>query len=289
MRAFLEHHRHLALLVLVLFGQLLLLAYQIKTENEMRLIRLWAVTLITPIEKGVDFLGDATLSLGKRYLFLYRAERDNRWLREELRNTQLRLHALADRAADAERLGALLKLKQAYPQAALLAAEVSRAEVIGASAVATSHTVFVNRGRQDNVERDHVVLTPEGIVGKVIHVFPASAQVLLITDAESGVGAMLADSRVQGVVKGTGRTLCRLEYVPNEESVAVGARVLTSGKDQLFPKGFPIGTVASVEPGDYFLEILVKPTVRLNQLEYVSILAGAPPTLPVAAADSHRD
>ncbi|MFQ5817986.1 MAG: rod shape-determining protein MreC [Terriglobia bacterium] len=284
MRAFLERHRHLALLVLVLFGQLLLLAYQIKTENEMRLIRLWAVTLITPIEQGINFLVDTTGAVWQGYIALHGAERENRRLREELEEAQRRLHELAMRAAEAERLASLLNLKQAHPQVPLLAAQV-----IGASAVATSHTVYVNRGRHDGVERNMVVLTPDGIVGKIIQVFPASAQVLLVTDADSGVGAMLADSRVQGVVKGTGRTLCRLEYVPNEENVVVGARILTSGQDQLFPKGFPIGTVTSVEPGDYLLEIRVEPTVRLNQLEYVFILAGTPEPLALTAAGNNRD
>lgn len=284
MTAFLERHRHLSLLVFVLFVQLLLLAYQIKTENQMRLIRVWAVTVVTPVEKGVDFVVDTSVHIWQDYIALYAAQRENRQLRAELEQTRLRLHAVEARATEADQLAALLALKQAHPQAPLLAAEV-----IGSSAAATSRVIFLNRGRQDGVERNMVVLTADGIVGKVIQVFSASAQVLLITDPDSGVGAMLADSRVQGVVKGTGRNLTRLEYVPNEASVAVGNRVLTSGQDQLYPKGFPIGTVASARPGESFQEILVTPAARLNQLEYVFILAGAPETLTLTAAGPGRD
>ncbi len=271
MRAFLERHPHLALLVASLFVQLLLLAYQIKTENEIRLLRVWAVTLLTPIEKVADFVVDGTGALWNRYIALYNVEQENQALRAELEQAQLRLHSLEARAAEAEQLAALLALKQNRPQEPLLAAEV-----IGSTAAATSHTVFINRGRGDGLRRNMVVLTPAGIVGKITQAFPGAAQVLLITDRTSGVGAMLAGSRVQGVVKGTGTSQCRLDYVPVEENVPVGSLVLTSGQDQLFPKGFPIGTVSSARRGQYFHEIVVTPTARLSQLEYVFVYAGAP-------------
>lgn len=284
MRAFLERHRHLTLLVTALFIQLLLLAYQIKTENQMRLLRVWVVTLLTPIEKTVDLVADAGSSLWGNYLALYGAERENRRLRAELEQAQLRLHVLEARAAEAEQLAALLRLKQERPQAPLLAAEV-----IGASAAATSRTIFINRGHQHGVRRHMIVLTPAGIVGKIIRTFAGSAQVLLITDRDSGVGAMLADSRVQAVVKGTGDSLCRLEYVPVQENVPLGSRVLTSGQDQIYPKGLPLGTVTSVRPGEYFHEILLTPAARLTQLEYVFVFAGGPETQTLANGTTGRN
>ncbi|MBI4463046.1 MAG: rod shape-determining protein MreC [Acidobacteria bacterium] len=284
MRAFLERHRPLALLALVLFAQLLLLAYQIKTENQMRLLRLWAVTLVTPVERGLDIAVDSVASVWNRYIALYGVEGENRALRAELERARLRLHGLEARATEAEQLAALLDLKQAHPQAPLIAAEI-----IGASAAGTSRALFVNRGRQDGLRVNMVVLTADGIVGKIIQVFPTSAQLLLLTDRDSGLGAMLANSRVQGVVKGTGGSLCQLAYVSNEEPVTVGDRVLASGQDQLFPKGFPIGTVASVQPGEYFQEVLVLPTAQLNRLEYVFVLAGAPGTLTLTADGMARD
>ncbi len=285
MRAFLQRHRHLALLLLILFTQLLLLAYQIKRDNDIRLIRLWAVALATPVEKSLHFVVDSATALWEGYISLYGTERENRQLRAELEQARLRLHELEARVAEVDRLTALLELKQHYPQIPLLTAEV-----IGASPAPTARTIFVNRGQNHGVKRNMAVLTPLGIVGKVIHVFPNSAQVLLITDPESGVGAMLAETHVQGVVKGTGHTLCRLEYISSEEAVSAGMRVLTSGQDLLYPKGFPIGTVASVEVGDYFQKILVTPAARLNRLEHVFILVGAPdilsfPRAPGAAQD----
>ena len=281
MRAFIQRHRHLALLLLILFVQLLSLAYQIKRDNDIRLIRLWAVALVTPVEKSLHFVVDSATVLWEGYIGLYRTERENHQLRGELEQVRLRLHELEARVAEADRLTALLELKQNHPQTPLLAAEV-----FGASPAPTGRTVFVNRGRNHGVKRNMAVLAAQGIVGKVIHVFPNSAQVLLITDRESGVGAMLAETHVQGVLKGTGHDLCRLEYVSSEEAIAVGMRVLTSGQDLLYPKGFPIGTIASVEAGDYFQKILVKPVARLNRLEHVFILARAPGILSFTRAPS---
>ena len=78
------------------------------------------------------------------------------------------------------------------------------AQVIGASADPTSHTLFIDRGSRDHLRRDMPVITPEGIVGKIVEVFSNdTAQVLLIDDRDSGVGALFADTRTHGVVQGT--------------------------------------------------------------------------------------
>lgn len=278
MRAFVERHRHLSLLVAVLLAQLFFLAYQIKGANDVRLIRLWAVAVIAPVEKGVYAVASTASSLFENYIALYGARQESQRLRAELDLARLRLRELEARAAEAEQLAALLDLKETYPQAPLVAAQV-----IGSSAAATTLTVLLNRGSEAGLEPNMVVLTPEGVVGKTISVFPGSARVLLITDSKSGVGAMVADSRLLGVVKGTGGSFCQLDYIPNEETVAVGAEVLTSGQDQLFPKGLPLGRITSVHPGEFFQEITVQPAARLARLEHVLVLAGPPATLATTA------
>jgi rod shape-determining protein MreC len=96
------------------------------------------------------------------------------------------------------------------------------------------------------------------------------------------VGVELADSQVKGVLKGTGSSLCRLEYIPHEETVAVGTQLFTSGQDQLFPKGLPVGQVLSVRPGEFFQEIVVQPAAPLTRLEQVLVLAGPPEALTTA-------
>lgn len=285
MRGFVERHRHLSLLVVTLLVQLLVLAYQIEGDNEIRVLRRWVVAVIIPVENGLRTLFSAGASLVEKYVVLYEAGQENQRLREELDQTRLRLQELEVRAAEAEQLAALLELKQTYSRAPLAAAKV-----IGASPAANTRTVLINRGGGAGLKPNMAVITPEGVVGKVVFVFPRAAQVLLITDLKSGVGAVVADSRAQGVVKGTGGSVCRLEYVPNERTVPVGAKVLTSGQDQLFPKGLPVGQVTSVRPGEFFQEIAVEPAAHLSRLEHVLVLAGPPETLTTTAqgADSSQ-
>jgi len=134
--------------------------------------------------------------------------------------------------------------------------------------------VFISRGSRDGVKRDMGVITPEGVVGKVFAVYPDTSQVLLLTDKESGVGALLGDSRAQGPVRGTGEPLLGLEYISNDIRVEPGERILTSGQDRIFPKDLPVGTVTQVQPDRHspFLKISVKPTARLDGLEEVLVL-----------------
>lgn len=278
MRVFLERHRHASLLVTVLLAQLFFLAYQIKTDNDVRLIRRWAMAVIAPVEKGISSVLHAADYLWETYVALYGARQESRRLQAELDHARVRLQELEARAAEADQLAALLELKQSYPRAPLLAARI-----IAINPATPTRTAVIDRGRDAGLAPNMVVLTPEGLVGKVVSVFPGVAQVLLITDRKSGVGVEVAGSQLKGVVKGTGSSLCRLEYIPNEEQVSPGAELLTSGQDQLFPPGLPVGRVKSVRPGEFFQEITVEPAAPLNRLEYVLVLAGPPETLVTTA------
>jgi rod shape-determining protein MreC len=127
------------------------------------------------------------------------------------------------------------------------------------------------------------VITPTGIVGKVVQVFPGSAQVLPINDQLSGVGAALKSLRLQGILKGAPNGTTTLQYIMSDEPVKPGAEVITSGGDRIFPKGLPVGTVASVEPGkDLFLNIRVIPSARLDRLEEVLVVTKIQDKLPDA-------
>jgi rod shape-determining protein MreC len=117
------------------------------------------------------------------------------------------------------------------------------------------------------------VITPTGIVGKIVQVSASSAQVLPINDQLSGVGAALKDSRLQGILKGAPNGTTTLQYIMSDEPVKPGETVITSGGDRIFPKGLLVGSVASVEPGkDLFLNIRVLPSARLDRLEEVLIV-----------------
>ena len=146
------------------------------------------------------------------------------------------------------------------------------AQVIEASADITSHTIFINRGERDHVRNNMAVITPDGIVGKIVEVFPGTAQILLLNDKDSGVGALFSETRTHGVVKGNGDPEPRMDYVVNDEKVHAGEQILTSGEDRIFPKGLAIGTVIDSAPASPFQLIHVRTAARLDRLEDVLVL-----------------
>jgi len=258
--------RPLVLLATIVLAQVLLLAVQIR-RGDVRLIRSWAVFVVTPFQRvgvsAIDGIGGAWNS----YVSLRSTRKENEQLRKELADLKLRIAQLESRAAEADRLGGLLAFQQAHAEVPMLAARV-----IGAGASETSRTLYIDRGDKDGVRKNMAVITPDGVVGKVLEAFGKTSLILLITDKESGVGAMLQNSRTHGVVRGTGEPLAEMKYVVNDQEVAFGETILTSGQDQIFPKDLPLGTVASAEKGNPFKVIRVKTAARLDRLEEVLVL-----------------
>ncbi len=133
------------------------------------------------------------------------------------------------------------------------------------------------------------VITPDGIVGKVRDVFdkaaPHTAQVLLINDPTSGAGVILANTRVRAIIRGTTGGRVEIGNLTPDDRIKPGEPVLTSGGDQVFPRGLPVGTVESISPDPEhqpYTAIRIKPAVNLFQLEEVLIITGSQNTLPPA-------
>ena len=275
MENLIHRHRNASALVTVLFLQILALAIQIKRPAEpgkpeagsIRLIRVWAVTAITPFERGFVNVAGFTRNLWSGYLDLRGVRQENRALREEMERMRIEQAQMSEAASQGQRLQALLGFKQQFVSQTLAA------QVLGSSGSERSRILYLDKGSNDGVKADMAVITPEGVVGKVLRVFPGSSQVLVINDATSGAGAVLEKSRLQGVVTGTDAGELRMRYVMVDEKVEVGERVLTSGGDRIYPKGLPLGKVAAVKPGsDLFFEIRMEPAARLNRLEEVLIV-----------------
>ena len=285
MENLIHRHRNASALVTVLFLQILALAIQIKRPAEpgnpeagsIRLLRVWVVTAITPFERGIVNVAGLSRNLWSDYLDLRGVRQENRALREEMERLRIEQAQTREAANQGQRLQALLGFKQQFISQTLAA------QVLGSSGSDRSRILYLDKGSNDGVKEDMAVITPEGVVGKVLRADRNSSQVLAINDPTSGAGAVLEKSRLQGVVRGTDAGELRLRYVMVDEKVEVGERVLTSGGDRIYPKGLPLGTVATVKPGsDLFFEIRVEPAARLNRLEEVLIVTHiaeqAPPT-----------
>ena len=262
-----SRHKSLALLTGVLLLQVLMLAVQVKRDSRGRLIRVWTITAVTPFEKGGAWGFGKIRGVWDHYFALQGTTRQNEELKSENDALKLRISQLESKAAEADRLAALLTFKQAHEKVPML-----MARVIGASAGTVSRTVEIDRGERDGVRRNMGVITPDGAVGKIIEVYRDNAQVLLLTDKDSGAGAMLLATRSQSPVKGNGDPTLSMSYVANDDVVKLGDKVVTSGMDKIFPRDIPVGTVIDVQPGSVFKQIRVKPSANLERLEEVIVL-----------------
>jgi rod shape-determining protein MreC len=264
-----SRHKSLTLLAGVVVVQVLLLAAQIKRERQVRLIRVWAVELISPRQRVGSWSVNGAAHGWGGAVGLRSAQKENEVLRAELDRLKIQNAELEGRALEADRLAALLNFRTAHSETPMIAAHV-----IGASPDSGSLMVNIDRGSRDGIRRDMGVITPDGVVGKIFAVYPDISQVLLLGDKESGVGALLTDTRTQGPVKGTGEPLLSLDYISNDEKVAIGEAVLTSGQDRIFPKDLPVGNVVDfkADPRTPFMKIRVKPAAHLDRLEEVLVL-----------------
>ena len=262
-----SRHKSLVLLAGVVLLQLVLLAVQIKRDTQGRLLRVWTVGAVSPFERaGARGIGNIR-GTWSRYFALKNASVENEQLKKENDDLKLKISQLQGKAAEADRLAELLNFRQAQQSVPMLPARV-----IGTSADANSQTVYLDRGEHDGIRRNMGVITPDGVVGKVVESYRNTSQVLLLTDKDSGVGAMLADSRIQSPVGGTGEPLLNMKYVPSDDNVNVGDQVVTSGMDRIFPRDLPVGTVCEVKGGAPFKEVRVRPAAKLERLEEVVVL-----------------
>jgi len=276
MESVLGRYRNLIVLVAVLFVQVLGLAVQVKrtTDSEpTRLIRVWAVGSVTPLEKTLHWIQTSTSGIWHNYLYLRGVRAENRELKQEIQQMRLEQVRMSQDADQARRLQALLSFKEQF------ISKTVAAQVIGSSGSEQSRAVYIDKGAREGIKPDMAVITKDGIVGKVLQVFgtnpvePSTAQILLINDQTSGVGVILDKTRLQGILRGTPSGEVMLEKVMSDETVATGDLVLTSGGDGIFPKGLPVGTVTKVTPGsDLFLNIRVRPAANLNRLEEVLVV-----------------
>jgi rod shape-determining protein MreC len=267
-----SRHKSLVLLAGVIILQLLLLAVQIKRDSQGRLIRVWTVGAVSPFERASSSGFGWIRGTWRHYFALQNTMKENEEIRRENDALKMQITQLQGKAAEADRLAVLLNFRRSNADVPMIGARV-----IGASAGAASQTIQLDRGERDGIRRNMGVITPDGVVGKVVEAYPNASQVLLLTDKDSGVGAMLADSRIQSPVGGQGEPLLVMKYVPNDDTVNPGERVITSGMDRIFPRDLPVGTVAEIKAGNPFKHIRIKPAANLERLEEVLVLLSLHP------------
>jgi rod shape-determining protein MreC len=277
--------RWVALVFLALLsGQMLLMSAQARhPQSGESLLRVWSVTAAAPVLSSIHAVVSWMEGLWERYLQAGAREQENRVLRQEVAELRREVARLRERAREAERLERLLDLQRELPVRTIAA------RVIGRDLSVWFQSLIVDRGARHGVRSGAAVITPEGLVGRVIEVGPTVARVQLITDERSGVGAaigVLEETRAVGVVVGSNEALCRMRYVPGSEPVREGEMVYTTGQDGIYPRGLPLGRVVAVRRGSATVshDILIEPAARLSRLEEVLILLERPPEIRLPAS-----
>ena len=281
----LNRYRNLTALVAAILVQLVLLAYQVKSNQEVRLIRVWAVTGVTPLARLLESGRSGTVGFFKDYFVLLDVRAQNKRLQSDLNRTQLENQFLRSQLDTADR-GRALAVFQEQSQMKTVAARI-----IGNSPGSNGRVVLIDRGTGSGIQPGMAVITPDGIVGKIVSSYPTASNLLLITDPTFAAGVISQKNRVHGTLKGTGNSSVLVDYVQNEQTVEAGEWFYTAGDDRIFPKGLPAGIVTAARPGRTVKEIFLAPSGLQNGLEDVLVILEGDhkpiPDLPVSSQTLH--
>jgi rod shape-determining protein MreC len=273
MESLLNRYRSITVLLLVIFAQLVLLAVQVKNDQNVLVIRSWTADAVSPVARILEWGRHSSVGFVRNYVLLRDAGEANRRLQAEADRLKVENVFLKNELNLSDRAKAL----QAF--AARIPSKTLGATVFMSAAGSDSNAVFVDRGSLSGVKPGMGVVTPDGIVGKVIWVYAMESMVRLISDQDFAAG-VVTENQVRGVLRGQGKPMCKVDYVPFEDKIAPGDRLFTSGDDHIFPRGFPVGVVKSVSNGQPFKEIVAEPS---------GLLRGVPEDVLIIVEGVHQD
>jgi rod shape-determining protein MreC len=244
------------------------LSLSLKRSPALKKAEGWMISLTAPGLQALDYVTRGGKNLWLGYFYLVGVKQENAALKQRLEEYQQKEVRFQEAQQALTRLEALLDLKR---QVAL---PVIGARVIGYDPSLWSRSAMIDQGQAQGVQEGQPVLAPQGLVGRVVEVYPQYAKVMLIVDRKSGADAMIQRTRVRGILRGKGGNRCSLEFVPKSADVQMGDLVLASGLAGLYPKGLVFGKVSGTNkksPG-VFQEIEVTPAVDLSALEEVLVV-----------------
>jgi len=276
------------LFVAVVLGHVLLISAQVQSKSGVPVLQALVFGIFAEVQRATAAGVSSFRQTWTSYVSLRHVKADNDALKQQVAALEVQLQeqrALADRARGLEDLLGLRNHSNL---------EMAAADIIGAGATPDFRTATIDKGSLDGIHTDMAVIAPKGVVGRVIVASPRAAKVQLLIDRNAAAGALVERSRAQGAAVGNGDERLRMEFVSEVADVAVGDTVTTSGIDGIFPKGFLIGRVESVDKnGTAYKQILIKPAVDFSSLEQVLVIltpvptdkpAGAEPAGPVPGA-----
>ncbi len=272
------------LLVGLVLGHLAVIGRQVDTGAGASLLERMLLAAFSPLQELVAGALRGVEGVWSAYVDLRGVRAENRHLREQVAALQGTLQHRERLAREAERLRELFGLQKVLPVPTTVAGVLAR------EGVPWFHTITIDKGLEHGLRLSAPVLSPNGVVGRIIGLGPRAGKVQLLTDRDCGVAVRVERSRITGVVEGqTGRadppgeaSDLVLKYVPLLADVVEGDVVVTSGLDRLYPPGLVVGRVRTVRRGGgLFKDILVAPSARFDTIEEVLVVTSPPPEITI--------
>ncbi|PID39396.1 MAG: rod shape-determining protein MreC [Proteobacteria bacterium] len=236
----------------------------------------FVLVVVAPFQKQLTAQVQSIKDIWNQYFFLVAAAKENGRLKKALGESRQRLNRCSETQLANKRLRHLLGFEDDI-QPSMIAARV-----VGKDPSPWSKTVIIDKGIRDNVIQGSPVVIPEGIVGVIVEASAGFSKVLLLTDPNSAVDALVQTTRARGIVKGGGDDRCIFNYVLRKHEISVGDTVVSSGLDGVFPKGLRVGRVSEIvrQNAGIFQNVVVTPYVDFEILEEVFVIAPSTVTLP---------
>ncbi len=249
---------------------LLLLTLQARGHSSSGALSVLAF-VTTPIQMGLAKANRAALGLWATYLDWKNVRAENRRLREEVQRLRIDGLQVVETADENQRLRRLLSLQQRLPLTTI------SGEVIAREWGGWVRSLTVNRGRGDQVARLTAVISPDGLIGRIVDVRPGASIVQVLSDPTSTVGAHVVRTRTPGIVEGEPRGTLRFKYMARDgASIQVGDLLVTSGQGGVFPRGIPIGRVRAIDNrgSALFHYAALTPAVDFARIDEVLLVVG---------------
>lgn len=248
-----------------------LISAQVNTQSGLPVLQVVTFGGFAEVQRATMAVVDGVEGMWSGYVALRQVQSENAALKQEVQTLQVRLQ---QEHAEAQRTDNLRQLLELRERANL---DTVAAEVIAGPADPDFRTVTIDKGSSDGLATDMAVISPAGVVGRLILPSRRASKVQLLIDSNAAAGALIERTRVQGVVMGLGDGMLKMQYVPGTADVKTGDLVVTSGIDGIYPKGFVIGTIDHADRGSGAYHVItVRPAADFSRLEEVLIVKTPP-------------
>jgi rod shape-determining protein MreC len=224
--------------------------------------------IVGPALKALSAPTKLVGSIFGTYINLVDTRKENRELRKRLDALELDNQKIPMLDKENRRLKQILRLMDQSPNTMMAA------RVVGEDVKNWFKCIIVDKGRDSGVRVKMPVITPRGLVGQAVEVEKWHSKIMIINDTNSSVDVYAEGKDTRGVLEGTGQTTLKLKYILKNDDLAIGDKLITSGKDSIYPRGLPVGIVITINrnKSGIFADIDVMPFTNYKRLDEILIV-----------------